>query len=301
MKFDVVGFGALNVDRLFRVNEIAVGGQESFVTYSKESCGGSAANTIIGLARLGMRTGYVGKVAGDPEGQLLTSNLQRERVDTDGIIVEKNGRTGVTMGFVGEDGERALYVDTGVNDNISLDEIDVDYVSGASFLHLTSFVGESSLKSQIGLVETLPEKVSISLDPGMFYAKRGLSSLVPIIRRAFAVLPNETELELLTGEGYRDGAQKLIDEGVKIVGVKLGKRGCYVTDGCEDVEFGALRAQVVDTTGAGDAWNVGFLYGLAEGKNLADCARLGNWVASKCIAKLGATTGLPRDVHLTKL
>ena len=301
MKFDVVGFGALNVDRLFRVNEIAVGDRESFVTCSKASCGGSAANTIIGLARLGMRTGYVGKVAGDSEGRLLTSNLQRERVDTDGIIVEKNGRTGVTMGFVGEDGERALYVDTGVNDHINLDEIDVDYVSGASFLHLTSFVGEASLQSQIGLAEKLPEKVSISLDPGMFYAKRGLSSLIPIIRRAFAILPNETELELLTGEGYRDGAQKLIDEGVKIVGVKLGKRGCYVTDGCEDVKFGALRAQVVDTTGAGDAWNVGFLYGLAEGKNLADCARLGNWVASKCIAKLGATTGLPREVHLAKL
>jgi ribokinase len=105
----------------------------------------------------------------------------------------------------------------------------------------------------------------------------------------------------LTGKDYRDGAQKLIDEGVKIVGVKLGKRGCYITDGYEDVELKALRMQVVDTTGAGDAWNAGFLYGLVEGKDLADCARLGNWVASKCIGELGATTGLPTRDQLDEV
>jgi ribokinase len=179
LKFDAIGFGALNVDRLFQVNEIAVGDEESFVTGSKEACGGSAANTIIGLTRLGANTGYIGKVASDREGRLLVSNLQGENVDTKGIIVEKDGRTGVTLGFVGEEGDRALYVDTGVNDNIHLNEIDVNYVHGANFLHLTSFVGETSLQSQIGLVEQLPKRVSVSLDPGMFYAKRGISSLAP--------------------------------------------------------------------------------------------------------------------------
>ena len=152
-----------------------------------------------------------------------------------GIVVAKEGRTGTTMDFVGEEGDRALYVDPGVNDNIRLNEIDVDYVRETCFLHLTSFVGETSFQSQIGLVQQLPEHVLVSLDPGMFYANRGLTSLAPIVRRAFTVLPNATELKLLTGKEYRDGAQKLIEAGVKVVGVKLGKQGCYVTDGRENV------------------------------------------------------------------
>ncbi|UCD96244.1 MAG: carbohydrate kinase family protein [Candidatus Bathyarchaeota archaeon] len=301
MKFDAVGFGALNVDRLFQVNEIATGDEESFITGSKESCGGSAANTIIGLTRLGVNTGYIGKVADDREGQLLVNNLQGEAVDTAGIIVEKDGRTGTTMDFVGEEGDRALYVDPGVNDDIRLSEIDVDYVHETRFLHLTSFVGETSFQSQLALIQQLPDHVLVSLDPGMFYAKRGLASLAPIMRHAFAVLPNATELRLLAGEEYRDGAQKLIEVGVKVVGVKLGKQGCYVTDGHEDVELGAPRMPVVDTTGAGDAWNAGFLYGLVKKKSLTDCARLGNWVASKCITELGATTGLPTSDQLNEV
>jgi ribokinase len=301
LKFDAVGFGALNVDRLFQVNEIAVGDEESFITGSQESCGGSAANTIIGLTRLGVSTGYVGKVADDREGRLLVSKLQGETVDIAGIVVEKEGRTGSTMDFVGEEGDRALYVDPGVNDNIRLNEIDLDYVRETRFLHLTSFVGETSFQSQIGLIQQLPEHVLVSLDPGMFYAKRGLKSLAPIMRRAFTVLPNETELRLLTGEEYCDGAQKLIEAGVKVVGVKLGKQGCYVTDGHEDVELEAPRMPVVDTTGAGDAWNAGFLYGLMKKKDLTGCARLGNWVASKCITELGATTGLPTRNQLSEV
>jgi ribokinase len=240
-------------------------------------------------------------VADDREGRLLVSNLQGETVDTAGIIVEKEGRTGTTMDFVSEEGDRALYVDPGVNDNIRLNEIAMDYVHETRFLHLTSFVGETSFQSQIRLVQQLPEHVLVSLDPGMFYAKRGLASLTPIMRRAFTVLPNATELKLLTGKEYRDGAQKLIKIGVKVVGVKLGKQGCYVTDGREDVVLEAPRVPVVDTTGAGDAWNAGFLYGLMKKKSFIDCARLGNSVASKCITELGATAGLPARDQLNEV
>jgi len=73
----------------------------------------------------------------------------------------------------------------------------------------------------------------------------------------------------------------------------LGSKGCYVTDGRESHHVEAFKVKVVDTTGAGDAFCAGFLYGLISGKSLYECGRLGNFVASRCIIKMGARTGLP--------
>jgi ribokinase len=298
--FDVVGFGALNVDKLFKVNRIAAGDDESFVTEYQEACGGSAANTIVGLTRLGLKTGFVGKVADDREGQLLLDDFGREGVDTGGIAVEKNGRSGIVMGFVDKKGERALYVAPGVNDTIKLSNATVDYVSRTSFLHMTSFVGERSFESQKKLVEKLPRRVKVSFDPGSLYAKRGLAALRPIIRRAFVVLPNAAELRLLTSRGFTEGAERLRAEGVKIVAVKLGAKGCFVTDGEESHIVEPFKVRVVDTTGAGDAWNAGFLYGLLQNKSLLECGRLGNFVASRCITAIGARKGLSRLADLPR-
>src|SRR3990170_2159296 len=109
MSFEVVCFGALNMDKLYRVNRIAREEEESFILDFKESPGGSAANTAVGLARLGIKTGYVGKVADDREGKLLISDFKREDVDTRGITISNVGRSGTVIGFVDQNGERALY------------------------------------------------------------------------------------------------------------------------------------------------------------------------------------------------
>ena len=97
-RFDAVGFGALNVDKLYKVNRIAHEDEESFVKEIFEACGGSAANTIVGLARLGLKTGYIGKVARDREGNLLLEEFEREEVDTSGIIVAEKGHSGTVLG-----------------------------------------------------------------------------------------------------------------------------------------------------------------------------------------------------------
>ncbi|MDH5783404.1 MAG: PfkB family carbohydrate kinase, partial [Candidatus Bathyarchaeota archaeon] len=114
MKFDVIGFGALNVDKLYRVNKIAREDEESFVLDFQEAPGGSAANTMVGLARLGLKTGYIGKVANDLGGKLLLKNFVRQKVDTNDIITASTGRSGVVTGYVDIKGQRALYVDPGV-------------------------------------------------------------------------------------------------------------------------------------------------------------------------------------------
>lgn len=293
MKFDVVGFGALNVDRLYRVDRIARIGEERIIRGYSETPGGSAANTIVGLARLGHKVGYVGKVGEDHEGELLIKDLEDEDVDPKGIIISDKCRSGVVIGFVDDSGERTLYVDSGANDTMSLEEVDRKYISSTKFLHLSSFVGEKPFETQKVLLQDVPN-VKVSFDPGELYVRRGLTALLPIFRRCFVVFPNEDELRLLTGKEFVDGARALIEIGVKIVAVKLGERGCYITDGKESFLINSFKVNAVDSTGAGDAFCAGFLHGLLAGHDLRVCGQIANFVAACKIEKVGAREGLPR-------
>jgi ribokinase len=291
--FDVVGFGALNLDKLFKVNMIAKPEEEATVLDFKESGGGSAANTIVGLARLELNTGFIGKVADDREGKFLLVEFLHEGVNINGVVVAENGRSGSVMGYIDMKGDRALYVDPGVNDQIGIQDIKLDYVSDTQFLHLSSFVAEKPFRAQKELITKLSD-VKVCFDPGALYARKGLDNIKPIIQRSYALIPNQTEVKLLTGLDYKQGAKKLLDLGAEIVVVKLGKRGCYVTDGKENHMIDAYKVEAVDTTGAGDAFCAGFIYGLVKRKDLFECGRLGNFVASHCVSKIGARTGLPR-------
>jgi ribokinase len=299
--FDVVGFGALNVDKLFKVNRLAKAEEESFIEDYAEACGGSAANTTVGLARLGSKVGFIGKVGCDREADLLIQDFCKEGVNTDGVISAEQGKSGSVLGFVDKKGARALYINSGVNDTIKFDEVNVEYAAQAQFLHLTSFVGDESFQTQKKLLGAIPSSVKVSFDPGALYVRKGFASLEPIIKKTYVLMPNAIELELLTGEtDYCKGADFMVGRGVKIVAVKLGGDGCYVTDGREQHLIEALNVKVVDTTGAGDAFCAGFLYGLVNGKSLCECGRLGNFVASRCIMKMGARAGLPfaKDLEL---
>ncbi len=300
-RFGVVGFGALNVDKLFKVDRLAHAEEESFVISEEEICGGSAANTIVGLARLGGAVGFIGKIAMDREGELHLADFRKEHVDTNGIIQSREGHSGNVMGFVDTKGARALYIQSGINDTITLQEVNLQYISQAQFLHLSSFVGELSFETQKKIVQTLPANVKVSFDPGFLYIRKGLSQLESIIKKSHVMLPNSIELELLTGKQEpAEGAAFLINKGVKIVAVKMGADGCYVTNGKESHSVEPFKVKVVDTTGAGDAFCAGFLYGLLNKKNLKECGRIGNFVGSRCVMKMGARPGLPyaKDLEL---
>ena len=293
-KFDVIGFGALNIDMLFKVDKLASAEEESFIENYKEACGGSAANTIVGLARLGCKVGFIGKVANDREGKMHLDSFKDEGVDTSGIVEATKGRSGSVMGFVDRKGARALYINSGVNDFVEPREIKWEYVSQTKLLHLSSFVGEKSFRAQKKLLSSLPDGIEISFDPGSMYAQKGFAVIEPILRNSHVFMPNAFELEELTGEeDYRKGADYMISMGVKIVAVKLGSKGCYVTDGEEKLSVSSFKVKVVDTTGAGDAFDAGFLYGLIHEKSLYECGQLGNFVASRSVMVMGARAGLP--------
>lgn len=298
MILDVLGFGALNLDKLYRVDKIVAAGEETFVKGLMISPGGSAANTIVGLARLGVNTGYIGKIANDSEGKYILNDLRNEEVNVKGIDITKKGRSGVCIGFVDDFGERSLYIDPGVNDNLTYKEINQDYVESSKFVHLTSFVGNISFRAQKSLVKNFESE--ITMDPGELYARKGINEIKPILKKTFVFLPNENEIRILTNQNYEIGAKELIKLGISIIAVKLGHKGCYVTNGKEDYLIPPLKKKPKDSTGAGDAFCSGFIYGLLHGRDIYECGRLGNFIASCCIEKYGARTGLPTKRELTE-
>jgi ribokinase len=299
MSLDVVGFGALNVDKLYQVNKIAKEDEEAYIKDLTLSCGGSAANTIVGLSRLGLKTGYIGKVSNDPEGKLVLNNLKNEDVNTNGIIIGE-GRTGSVMGYVDLSGQRALYVDPGVNDLIKSEEIKVEYLKDVKILHLTSFVG-ASIKAQETLLEELPANMTVSFDPGMIYAEKGLGYIKKILERTNILLVNEEELKILITNDYRtfeDRIKALMEYEIDLIIVKRGDKGCYFINNNESYYVKAFQVNCKDTTGAGDAFNAGFIYGLLEGKKLYNSCILGNYVAARCVEEIGAINGLPNSSNI---
>jgi ribokinase len=213
---DVIGFGALNVDKIYKVSRIPKPDEEAFVKDVEVYPGGSAANTIVGLSRLKLKTGYIGKVGNDEDGRFLLEDLRKEGVDTHQVI-EAEGRSGNALIFVDEEGNRAILVDPGVNDTITYDEIDLDYVQRFRLLHLTSFVcklSDESFKAQKRLAEEFDR--DLSFDPGTIYAEKGLKELKPILKRTTIFMPNRSEIETLTGLSYREASQHLLDLGVEL-------------------------------------------------------------------------------------
>jgi ribokinase len=294
--FDAVGFGALNLDKIFMVDKIPKKDEEGFVRKIELHPGGSSANTIVGLSKLGMRTSFIGKTGNDGDGRVLIEDFRRQGVDTSFIIMG-DGRSGNAMIFVDDEGNRAILVDPGVNDTIEFNEINPEVFEKAKLIHLTSFIcknGIQSFESQKMAVEIAKEKgIYITFDPGLIYIERGLKELETMIRGTTIFLPNRKELELLMNMDYVDASRELISMGCKIVAVKMGAEGCYVTNGKEEVTVKPFTVEVVDTTGAGDAFNAGFIYGFLKGYSLGKCGRIGNFVASRNIQKVGARAGLP--------
>jgi ribokinase len=229
----------------------------------------------------------------DREGKLLRNNLGKEGVDIRALIISQEGRSGTVHGFVNGEGERALYVDPGVNDQVKLPEIDYVYTANCNLLHLSSFVG-GSIKAQEAVIDRIPDDIAVSMDPGMLYAHKGLKSLHKLLTGTDILLLNQQEVEvLLPGLEFEEQVEALLDYDIKILAIKNGSEGCFVSDGDEYHQIYAFEVPCKDTTGAGDAFNAGFIYGILKGYDIKDAGVLGNYVASCSIQKYGACSGLP--------
>ena len=286
---EVIGFGALNVDKLCSVENIVGADEESFIKSETSTPGGSAANTIVGLARLGIDTSIIGKIAEDEDGDLIEYNLAINGVYTNNLIYSESGATGKCLGFVDNEGERCLYINPGVNDEIQIDEINPMNIMRCKIMHYTSFVGDS-FKTQIELLEKLSQDTVLSFDPGMLYVQKGFHELKPILERTNVLLINESELRLLCNDSdapVNELVVGFLDLGIETIVVKQGSKGVYAINNSKQCQVGAFNCDVVDTTGAGDSFNSGFLYSYLKGYDLEKSCRIANWVASKAIEGFG--------------
>ncbi len=307
---EVVGLGALNLDYLYRVERILDDG-EGIVKEATLSPGGSAANTIYGLAKLGMSTSFVGAIGDDDDGKILLSSFQRVGVDISRIKIKPGTRTGSVICLTDSLGKRSLYVLPGANSLLAMADLDLDYINRARVLHLSSFADDRQFKMSLKLLKKLDLSVKISFSPGALYAAKGLKALAPLLARTHVLFINQNEIQQLTGEDVVAGAGICIQQGCRIVAVTLGKgiklkpgketahravtAASYIRDAKNEyvVEPLSQNAVTVDTTGAGDAFATGFLFGLLNNKGLDTCGQLGSVIARFSITRIGARDGLP--------
>lgn len=306
----VVGFGAMNIDRLYRVDELIIDGEQPVVEFVSRP-GGSAANTIFGLAKLGVKTGCVGAVGMDEFGKQLIGDFKTAAVDVSQIKVKKM-ETGSTICLSDRLGRRAIYISPGANSLLNAKDIDIDYLNQAKLIHMTSFVDDRQLKLQLDMVKRLKDPVKISFSPGMLYAAKGLKALMPVLERTQIFFANRDEIEKLTGRYFKAGARELVKSGCRIVVVTLGKGlakvevglvTAYICDGEKEYDIESERLSPksrLETTGAGDAFAAGFLFGFLKGKSVEECGLLGDTMAGFVIRKAGARAGLPTVAQLSE-
>jgi sugar/nucleoside kinase (ribokinase family) len=300
---DIVCLGIMVADVVARpVKEIPERGRLVLVDRIELHTGGCAVNTAIALARLGIKTAVIGKVGEDGFGRFIVERLMEEGVDTRGVRSDRSANTSATMVLVAPDGERAFIHYTGTNASFLYEDIDWDIISEAKILHVAGslvmpgFDGEPTARAMkrakdMGLIT--------ALDTVWDSTGRWLQLVGPSLQYTDIFLPSIEEAKMMTGrEREEDIASFLLDRGVKIVGLKMGERGCYIRTREEEYRIPAFKVPVVDATGAGDAFVAGFLAGTLMGWDLRERGRLANAVGAACVMGMGAASGL-RDLEGT--
>ncbi|MFV0473661.1 MAG: adenosine kinase [Pikeienuella sp.] len=311
--YDVVGVGNALVDVLSHCDEafLAANGVEKGVMTlidapraaalygamgpAQEISGGSAANTIAGLAMLGARTAYVGKVRDDQLGAIFAHDIRAigAAYETPFAPADAAQETGRCMVLVTPDGERSMSTYLGVSDALGPDDVDPAMMATAAWIYLEGyrFDGAASVaafEKAIGAAKGAGGRVAITLsDP--FCVDRHREAFRKLIADSTDLLfANEHEIMSLYQTDDLHQALERVRADVEIAAVTVGARGAYVATPAEVKHVPTAATKVVDATGAGDLFAAGFLAGLAQGRELAHSAAMGCVAAAEVIGHIGA-------------
>jgi len=323
--FDVIGVGALNIDRIYSVPSVITDGAQLIDEVAVDA-GGCSANTTYALAKLGLRCGFLGAVGDDADGQIVLRSFAEVGVDTSHIVRKRGLATGSVLAFADEEGNRAMYADPGANALFEREDLDAAYLASARLVLFSSFGGNIPLAVQRAAVEALPPTAVLALSIDSLLAHDGLDALAELISRCTIAFASVDELRELTGLELPAAAEALLDLGCETVVVTFGRgtarqrwmateaaageRGeefpivCWLLSGDSRWALPALpthEGPIVDATGAGDAFAAGFLWAFLAGEPLLRCASLGHVAAGFCLASMGCRAGLPtREALLTR-
>jgi sugar/nucleoside kinase (ribokinase family) len=261
--------------------------------------GGSASNTIHGLAKLGAQTSYIGKVGNDEFGKIFTDDLKKNKISPS--LLKSASETGRALTFISPDSERTFATYLGAAVELCAADLTPAQFEGYELLHLEGYLvfNHDLVEQALKLAKSKGLHVSIDLasynvvDANRDFLLKTIKESVDI------VFANEEESKSLTGENPEKALQ-IISEICDIAVVKVGSKGSMVKRGNDMVRVDAIKAKAIDTTGAGDLYASGFLFGLSQGWNLGKCAKLGSITAGKVVETIGAKIGQPEWDEINK-
>jgi ribokinase len=239
-----------------------------------------------------MKTALISCVGADDEGTLLLSSLSAIGVEPGYIQRSTESKTGLVIVTVRDDGQRNMLNYRGAN-NYRRIELELEKgLSEAAILHISD-----PLPREVRTLAELLHKnkpAITSIDPGSMTAVRGLEQLRSLLTEMKICFLNEGELTHLTGcSQQKEAISTILSCGPEIVVIKRGSRGCLVADGKESFEVPGFKINALDSTGAGDAFDAGFLYGIFKGFSLPEAARFANAVGALSTRGLGAQSSQP--------
>ena len=290
---NVIAIGAHILDVLVRpVTDIPAGQDTALVEQMRMTAAGTAAGTALTFAKLGATVQTAGAIGTDPAGDLLLSLLGRAGIDTSHVVRKPDVPTSMSVLPIRPNGERPALHLLGANLSYTLDDVDWDAVAAADHLHLggTEMLGPDFAARILEHAKGNGATTSVDL-----IAPGGMGTfdlIAPALAYTDYLLPNEDQVLGFTGAAdLDDGSRKLLDAGVGLLAITCGADGALIVDREGTQQVPAFAIDVVDTTGCGDAFSAGFVFGIHSGRAPRDAAVLGNAVAALVAGGLGSDHG----------
>lgn len=252
------------------------------------AAGGSTANTISGAAKLGVETGYIGKVGCDERGRFFENAMRETGVKP--FMLTTDTPTGCAEAIISKDGERTFATYLGAALELSPDDIKPEMFDGWDVFYVEGYLIYNRALLDKALPMAKAKGLKIALDLASYNVVSENQDYMQLLANDYLdiVFANEEEAKAFTSLEDPVEALHQMAKICEIAIVKVGSKGAYVQQGDQVVRIDPIPAKVVDTTGAGDLWAAGFMAGLVQGKSLETCAKMGATVAANIIEVIGA-------------
>lgn len=255
---------------------------------SAMAAGGSTANTMSGAAKLGVATGYIGKVGRDERGKFFQDSMRQTGVKP--LLLTTETPTGCAEAIISPDGERTFATYLGAALELSADDIQPEMFDGWDVLYVEGYLVQNHALLDKILPMAKAKGLKTALDLASFNVVEDNRDYLRQLTKDYLdiVFANEEEARAFTHRNDPKAALAELASMCEIAIVKVGAEGSYIQSGNTVVTIGPIPAQVVDTTGAGDLWAAGFMAGLVQGKTLEQCGKMGATLAANIIEVVGA-------------
>lgn len=292
--FDLLIPGEINPDLILSGDvEPQFGQAEKLVDSAVLTVGSSSVITACGATRLGLKVAFIGVCGDDVFGRFMLNEMQKRGIHTSAVIVDPHQATGLTV-VLNKGNDRAMLTFSGAMAALRAEDITDDLLAQARHLHVASYFLQDSLRP--GLTRLFERAralgLTISLDTNWDPSGQwqGVMELLPLVN---IFLPNAAEACALTGEKDVESAAAKLAARVEMLAVKLGARGALGVQGGQRVYAPPVPVQVVDTTGAGDTFNAGFIYGYLHNWSLEKALRFANACGALSTTGYGGTAAQP--------